>query len=40
MLSEYLGVFFSDWDLTTDKILTLLENSARLDRETLVYKPD
>ena len=37
---DYLKEFFSDWELTTDEVLALLENSARMARETLVPKPD
>jgi hypothetical protein len=37
---DHLKIFFADWELSTDEVLTLLENSARLARETLVPKPD
>ena len=37
---DHLKVFFADWDLSTDEVLSLLENSARMARETLVAKPD
>ena len=37
---DYLKVFFSDWNLTTQEVVTLLDNSARSAREALVGKPD
>jgi hypothetical protein len=37
---DHLKMFFSDWELTTDEVLALLENSARMARETFVPKPD
>ena len=37
---DHLKAFFADWDLSTDEVLSLLENSARMARETLVAKPD
>ena len=37
---DYLKVFFADWELSTDEVLALLENSARMARKTFVNKPD
>lgn len=37
---DHLKMFFSDWELSTDEVIALLDNSARLARETLVEKPD
>ena len=37
---DHLKNFFSDWDLSTHEVVTLLENSARMARETLIPKPD
>ena len=37
---DHLKVFFADWELTTDEVRALLQNSARMARETLVSKPN
>jgi hypothetical protein len=37
---DHLKIFFADWDLSPDEVLALLDNSAKMARETLVAKPD
>lgn len=37
---DYLKVFFADWEMRPDEIVTLLESSARMARDTFVPKPN